>query len=71
MPMPKFYVSIQACRINAGLTQEELAAALDVSKNTVLNWEKGATSPSAVQLRKISELSKIPMDFIFCAENTK
>lgn len=71
MPMPEFYVSIQACRVNAGLTQEELASALGVSKNTILNWEKGNSSPSVSQLRKISEFSKIPIDFIFCAENTK
>ena len=61
-------ISLEAARVNAGLTQKELAEILGVSNVTVVNWEKGVTEPSASQLRKISELSKIPLVFIFVPE---
>ena len=47
-----------------GLTQQELANALNVSKVTVCNWETGKTEPSLSQLILISKLSGIPMDYI-------
>lgn len=61
--MPK--ISLEAARVNAKLTQKELAKILGVSNVTVVNWESGKTEPSASQLRRISELSGIPLDFIF------
>lgn len=61
--MPK--ISLEAARVNAKLTQKELAEILGVSNTTVVSWEKGNTEPSLSQLRKISELSGIPLDFIF------
>lgn len=61
--MPR--ISLEAARVNAGLTQEKMAKILGVSKFTIINWEKGNSAPDARQLRKISELSGIPMDFIF------
>lgn len=61
--MPK--ISLEAARVNAKLTQKELAEILGVSNVTIVNWEKGKSEPDASQLRKISELSGIPLDFIF------
>lgn len=61
--MPK--ISLEAARVNAGLTQKQLADKLGVSNATVVSWEKGYTEPGVSQLRIISELSGIPMDFIF------
>ena len=61
--MPR--ISIAACRTNANLTQREFAEKLGVSLATVTNWESGKTEPSANQLRLISEISGVPMDFIF------
>lgn len=37
-------ISLKAARINAGLTQEAVAAMLKKSKVTIINWEKGKTS---------------------------
>ena len=34
-------ISLAAARVNAGLTQEEVAEKLQVSKKTIVNWEKG------------------------------
>lgn len=37
-------ISLKAARINAGFTQEAVAAMLKKSKVTIINWEKGKTS---------------------------
>ena len=61
--MPK--ISLEAVRVNAGMSQKEWAKKLGVSNNTVINWEKGNTEPTLSQVRERSLLSGIPMDFIF------
>ncbi len=61
--MPR--ISLAAARVNAKLNQREMAEFLNVDVSTILNWEKGKSEPNASQLRKISEISGIPMDFIF------
>lgn len=57
-------ITLKAARVNAGLTQKELAKELGVTNTTVNSWENGDTEPSLSQLREISRLSGIPMDFI-------
>ena len=61
--MPK--ISLEAVRVNAGMSQKEWAKKLGVSNNTVFNREKGNTEPTLSQVREMSLLSGIPMDFIF------
>ncbi len=58
-------ISIAAARVNSKLNQREFANKIGVSLSTVTNWEKGKTEPDVSQLRKISILSGIPMDYIF------
>lgn len=58
-------IILAAARVNARMNQREFAEFMGVDVSTVTNWEKGKTEPSASQLRKISEVSGIPMDFIF------
>ena len=66
--MPK--ISLEAVRVNAGMTQKEWAKRLGFSNVTVVNWEKGNTEPSLSVLRRMSELSGIPMDFIFVPDKS-
>lgn len=66
--MPK--ISLEAVRVNAGMTQGEWAKTLGVATTTVVNWEKGRTEPNISQLREMSSLSGIPMDFIFVPEES-
>jgi transcriptional regulator with XRE-family HTH domain len=40
----------QAIRQAAGISQEELASALGVSRQTVANWERGTRFPSSDHL---------------------
>ena len=63
--MGQIRISIAACRVNANMTQAEFAEAIGVDRTTIVNWESGKTEPTATQLRRISELSGIPIDFIF------
>lgn len=58
-------ISLAAARVNAKMTQREMAEYMGVTVDTINNWEKGKSEPTTSQLRKISQISKIPMDFIF------
>ncbi len=60
-----FRITLKACRVNAGLLQTDLASMLGVCTDTIKNWEKGKTSPDSVQPQKISEITGIPMQYIF------
>ena len=66
--MPK--ISLEAARLNAKKTKKEWALLLGLSNATVVNWEKGNTEPILSQLRKMSELSGVPMDFIFVPDKS-
>lgn len=63
--MQDIRITLAAARVNSGLNQSEFAREMGVSLATITNWEKGRTEPDATQLRKISQLSGIPMDYIF------
>lgn len=58
-------IRLAACRANADMNQVEFAEAIGVDRSTIANWEAGKTEPNVSQLRRISEISGIPMDFIF------
>ena len=58
-------ISLVAARVNAGLKQREMAEIIGVDTTKIYNWENAKSEPTASQLRKISEVSGIPMDFLF------
>ena len=58
-------ISLAAARVNAQMTQEEVAKKMNVSKNTVVNWEKGKTEPSISQSKQISKIYNMPLDYSF------
>ena len=39
-------ITLKAARVNTGLTQDEVAKALCVTKKTVSSWENGKTVPN-------------------------
>ena len=61
--------TLKAARVNAGLTQKEVADMLGVSNLTVSNWENGITYPNAVQIDKICDLYKLHYDNIIFLPN--
>ena len=63
--LEKFQISLAAARVNAEMTQEEVAKTLGVSKQTVVNWEKSRTEIDHSQAKKLSELYNMPLNNIF------
>lgn len=63
--MANFKISLAACRVNAGFSQKKLSEVLGVSVMTLSHWENGRIEPPYSVVRRISELSGVPMDYIF------
>ena len=63
-------ISLAAARVNAKMNQREMAEFIGVDISTITNWEKGKSEPTTSQLRKISEVAGIPMDYIFVSEQS-
>ena len=57
-------ISIKAARVNAGYTQEEVAKALKISKNTIVSYEAYTTSPDINVAIAMSKLFQMPVDEI-------
>lgn len=55
-------LKIKNARINAQLTQEQVAEALGVSRQTISNWENEKTYPDIVNVIKMSDLYAISLD---------
>ena len=57
-------ISLAAARVNAKLSQKEVAKMLGVSNKTVCSWENGTSYPNAVQIEKICDIYNFPYDYI-------
>ena len=44
-------IKMAAARVNAGLTQNDVASRMKISKQTVVNWEKGKVIPKPAQFK--------------------
>lgn len=53
-------VTLKAARVNAGLTQKKAAEMLGISEFTLINYEKGKSSPDVHTLKKIENLYGVP-----------
>lgn len=58
-------ISLAAARVNAEMTQEQVADRMNVSKQTIINWEKGRVVPGVPEIAMLSEIYGIPQDYIF------
>ncbi len=63
--MKKLQISLAAARVNAGLTQMDVAKEMHISKQTVVNWENGKVIPKPAQLEMMCRLYDFPIDNIF------
>lgn len=63
--MEKFKISMAAARVNAKMTQEEVAFKMHVSKNTIVNWENGRVVPKPAQFKMYCDIVHAPEDIIF------
>ena len=63
--LEKLQISLAAASVNAGMTQDDVAKKMKVSKNTIVKWEKGTSEPSVSQGRMLSDMYSMPLDYIF------
>ena len=60
----KFEEKLMDLRKKAGMSQEELADRLGVSRQAVSRWELGSTLPDAPNLLKLSDLFGVSIDWL-------
>ena len=58
-------ISLKAARVNANLTQEEVAKHLRKNKQRIVNWEHGITGFDVGNFTALCQLYKIDIDCIF------
>ncbi len=64
----EFHEKLQELRKNRGLTQEELAEALYVSRTAISKWESGRGYPSIDSLKEISNYFSVTIDELLSSE---
>jgi len=58
----KIEMKLKDARIQAGLTQEQVAEKIMVSRQTISNWENGKSLPDIVSIMSLSDLYQISID---------
>ena len=56
---------VEKLRTEKGVTQEELASKVSVSRQTIIALERGNYTPSVLLALKIAEFFKLPVEKIF------
>ena len=51
-------ITLRAARVNAGMTQDEVARQLRKNKQTIVNWENGRTAIDLANLKLLCDLYK-------------
>lgn len=64
----EFHEKLQELRKSRGLTQEELAEALYVSRTAISKWESGRGYPSIDSLKEISKYFSVTIDDLLSGE---
>lgn len=57
--------NVSQLRLQSGVTQEELATKVGVSRQTIIALEKGNYTPSILLALKIASFFKVPVENIF------
>ena len=57
-----FCQNLKSARIEAAMTQKQVAEKLHVVESCYANWEQGRTEPNISMLRKLSEILDITLD---------
>lgn len=62
-------ITLKAARVNAGLTQDEVAETLKKSKNTIVNYEKGRSTPDIETGKALATLYGLSVDDLIFLPN--
>lgn len=60
----KMAIQLKAARVNANLTQQQVAEILGVSKQTIVNYELYRTIPDIEMSKKLAKLYNLSVDDI-------
>lgn len=63
--MKQYLVTLEAARVNAGLTQADAAVKLGVHPQTLARWERDSSNVPYTKICKIEEIYHIPKGLIF------
>lgn len=55
---------LKEARLQAGLTQEKVAEAIGVSRQSISNWENDKTYPDVINIIALSELYQVSLDYL-------
>ena len=66
--MPDIKLTLAAARVNAGMTQQEVAQALGVNRALIMKIENGKRPVKQIELLALANLYGIPADLI-CVQN--
>ena len=61
-------IQLKAARVNANLTQEEVAKMLGVSKNTIVNYESYKSKPSVERGKQLADMFGMGVDDIIWSQ---
>lgn len=64
----EFHEKLRELRKNKGITQEELAESLYVSRTAISKWESGRGYPGIDSLKAISRYFSVTIDELICSE---
>ena len=64
-------ISLAAARVNAEMTQEEVAKIMQVDRSTVRRWERGDKVPGYDESKKLSAIYNMPLDYIFFGRKSR
>lgn len=62
-------ITMKAARVNADLTQADVAGKMCVSNKTVMNWETGKVIPKPAQFKMYCDIVGRPEDDILLPTN--
>lgn len=61
-------ITLEAARVNCGMTQQEMADAMGVSRSTVIEWENGKRKMRPIYLFKYCQIVGFKEDDILLPE---
>lgn len=61
-------ISIRGARIERKMTQKQAAKEMNVTRETIGNWEKGLTAPTMTQLLRLCEVYGVTLGDVFLPE---
>lgn len=64
-------ITLEAARVNAGLTLKEAAELLGVAVSTLHKWEQDSSGVKVSQVKKIEEVYRYPSEYIFFGDKVE